>query len=230
MPFSVFHKIPVISGIRTPGRFSIMTVLALSVLAALALARMSRRVPRSRTVLCWGALGLVVLEFLPGRLPFQTAAVPAPYKTIAHDQGHRAVLELPMVFRWGFGALGKPVTDANIYLYYAIDHGKPLVSGFHARYPQRRVLELQAIPLYRQVLALQGETRFPDAATFGVDDLRRERIGYVVYHRDNPQPKALEYFTRLGLPVLAETREITVWKVPPPTAERPRAGTLIGPH
>jgi len=65
---------------------------------------------------------------------------------------------------------------------------------------------------------LQGETRFPDAATFGIDDLRRERVDYVVYHRDNPQPKALEYITRLHLPVLAEDREMTVWKVPSPTA------------
>jgi hypothetical protein len=135
-----------------------------------------------------------------------------------------------MVFRWGFGALGKPVADANIHLYYAIKHGKPLVSGFHARYPQRRVLELEAIPLYRQLLALQGEARVADSTTFSVDDLRRERIGYVVYHRDNPQPKALDYFNRLRLPVLVEDREMTVWKVPPPTAPRPHAGTLNGPH
>ena len=230
MPFAVVHKVPVVSGIRTPGRFSIMTVLALSVLAALALVRLGRRIPRAKAVLCGAALGLMLLEFLPGRLPFQHAAVPAPYKAIAHDPGRGAVLELPMVFRWGFGALGKPVADANIHLYYAIDHGKPLVSGFHARYPQRRVLALEAIPLYRQVLALQGETRFLDRATFGVDDLRRERIGYVVYHRDNPQPKALEYITGLHLPVLAEDRDMTVWKVPSPTAEGPRAGTLVGPH
>jgi hypothetical protein len=200
------------------------------VLAALALTRLSLRLPRARAALCFGALGLILLEFLPGRLPFQPAAVPAPYKAIARDPGRGAVLEIPMVFRWGFGALGKPASDANIYLYYGTDHGKPIVSGFHARYPQRRVLALEAIPLYRQLLALQGEPSVRDAATFGVDDLRRERIGYVVYHRDNPQPKVLEHIARLRLPILAEDRRMTIWKVPSPTAARPHADTLIGPH
>ena len=214
MPFAALRFVPVINGVRTPGRFSIMTMLALSVLSALALARLGRRYPRARTAIGLGALAVVLLEFLPGHLPFQPASAPRPYRAIAHDPGRRAVLELPLVVRWGFGALGNPAVDANIHLFYATKHGKPVVSGFHARYPQWRVQELESIPLVRQVFALQGDRHFRDAPTFGVDDLRHESIGYVVYHRDNPQPKALEYFSRLHLPVLADDGNVTVWKVP----------------
>ena len=92
--------------------------------------------------------------------------------------------------------------------------GVVLVSGFAARYPDRKMAELAQIAVYRQVLSLQGGARVTDRATFTTSDLRALGIGYVVYHRDQADALAYRYIARLGMPLLTDDGEVVVWKVP----------------
>jgi hypothetical protein len=126
------------------------------------------------------------------------------------------VLEVPLQWEPGLQLLGdtQPVRLDYIFLYYATFHKKPLVSGMAARYPQKRVNILTSIGVYRQLLALEHEPGFSDAPTFTAADLKSLGIGYVVYHRDLPQPEAYAYLAGLGLPVLADDGTVIVWKVP----------------
>jgi len=214
MPYILFRFVPVLNGVRVPGRFSIVTILALSVLAAMGLARLGRGRPVMGWVLPALALGIALIEFLPPHIPWQAARIPPAYDAIAAEPGTGAVLEVPMGWRTGLGRVPANAPDPAIYMYYATRHGKPLVSGFAARYPDRKMAELTQIPVYRQVLSLQGGAGFTDRATFTTSDLRALGIGYVVYHRDQADALAYRYIARLGMPLLADDGEVVVWKVP----------------
>jgi len=216
MPYQLLHAIPVVNGVRVPGRFSVVGILALDVLAAVGLAwlmaRVATRRPDRTLVVPAVALLLVLLEFYPQGMVTQKPGIPRPYAAIAADPGRRAVLEIPLQWRTGFGDFGDRVGDQSIFLYYATRHAKPLAAGMVARYPARSRKALLDNPIYSQVVALQeGDL---SAATFSAADLHQAGIGYVVYHRDRPRPVALVHLSGLGLPVLADDGTILVWKVP----------------
>ena len=201
MPYQLLHAIPVVNGVRVPGRFSVVGILALDVLAALALDRLMARRPRWRRVVPAVALLLVMVEFFPQGTVTQAPAIPRPYSAIAAEPGRRAVLEIPLQWRTGFGDFGDVHSDHSIFLYYATRHGKPLAGGMVARFPKRSRQALLDNPVYSQVVPLQeGDPRF--MATFDAFDLRRDGIGYVVYHRNEGRPTAFAYLNGLHLPVL----------------------------
>lgn len=220
LPYALLHFVPVLNWVRVPGRFSIMGALALDVLAAIALARLA-----DRTRLTWLApviaVSLVLVEFLPPpSITFDTR-IPDPYLAIAADPSPGAVLEIPLEWRTGLGGAGDTRSD-TLYMYYATVHRRPVVSGMVARYPRRKEEALLHVPLYRQVLALQGEQGFEDAAQFTWSDLHRLGIRFVVLHRDHGLLAAEDYLATLRLPLFADDGDIVVWKVPdPPDAPSP---------
>lgn len=215
LPYFVVHFVPVLNGVRVPGRFAIVASLALVVLAALALSSIARR----RTRWAWPAMGAALaatlVEFLPGALAMHPERTPEPYYAIAADRGTGAVLEVPLQWQSGTAVVGdtSPPRDDTIFVYYAAVHERPLVSGYVSRYPDHRLKRLTSIPLYRQVLALGGQPGFDEDPVFGERDLRELGIGYVVYHRDRPQPRAFEYLEGLGMGVLADDGTVIAWKV-----------------
>jgi len=216
MPYQLLHAIPVVNGVRVPGRFSVVAILALDVLAAVGLAwlmaRVAARRPERALLVAGAALVLVVVEFYPQGLVSQKPRIPRPYSAIAAEPGRRAVLEVPLQWRTGFGDFGDREGDQSIFLYYATRHGKPMAAGMVARYPVRSRKAVLDIPVYGQMVALQeGDLA---STTFTADDLRRAGIGYVVYHRDRPRPAAGAYLADLHLPVLADDGTVLVWKVP----------------
>lgn len=216
MPYQLLHEIPVLNGVRVPGRFSVVAILALDVMAAAGLvwlmARVTKVRPGWRLVVPAVAFVLVVVEFFPRGIVTQKPGIPRPYAAIAADPGRRAVLEIPLQWRTGFGDFGEVGSDHSIFLYYATRHGKPLAGGVAARYPARSRRALLHHPVYSQVVALQqGDLA---SAIFDAAELRRSGIGYVVYHRDRPRPAAEAYLGELRMPVLADDGTVLVWKVP----------------
>jgi len=219
LPYMALHFVPILNGLRIPGRFALMTDLVFAVVAAGGLKWLTGRLATPRR--CWVApalalcaTGLLAIECLPGSVPvLHDALIPGPYDAIAADPGHRAVLELPLQWRDGFGSLGDAGRDDTVFMYYATHHGKPLSGGMVARYPDAREARLREIPVYRQILSLQGDAE-PARATFTAQDLRDLDIGYVVAHRDRPVPRAYDYVESLDLPVLADDGTTVVWRVP----------------
>lgn len=213
LPYAALHFVPVLNGVRVPGRFSIAGILALDVLAAMALARVATRAGLARAI-AGLAIGLTLVEFLAPRVPYQYAHIPPAYSAIAEHPDRGAVMEIPIGWRTGFGSVPANVPDPAIHMYYATRHSRPLVSGMAARFPDKKIKELTDIPVYRQVLALQGGEGFNDPARFSARDLRSLGIGFVVYHRDRPAPAALSYIKGLGMQVLVDDGTVIVWEVP----------------
>ena len=215
LPYLGLHFVPVLNAVRVPGRFAILAILALDVLAALALASIARRWPSRGALVIGAAVALVLVEFLSVPVPTFPRKAPAPYEAIAADPDPGAVLEIPLQWQSGTALVGdrSPPRENSIFLYWATFHRKAVVSGHISRYPDKRLDRLKSIPVYRQVLSLMDEPGYDDAATFGADDLRELGISFVVYHRDRPEPAVLEYVERLDLELLADDGRIVVWKV-----------------
>jgi hypothetical protein len=215
LPYAVFHSVPVLSGLRIPGRFSIMAALALGVCAAVALAHLVRdRSPRWHWAVPALALVLTLVELLPPpHLQLQSPKVPVAYRAITASPDKGAVLEIPLFWRDGFGQVGD-TADHTVFLYYATKHRHPIVGGMVARLPDKRRAALYGFPAYRQLLALQGQVGFSERPSFSAADLRAEGIGFVVYHRSSPKPAALAYIEGLGLSPLADDGDTVVWQVP----------------
>jgi len=124
------------------------------------------------------------------------------------------VLEVPLQWRTGFGQYGDTNGDHTITMYDAVRHGKPLVGGMVARYPDRRLQRILDDPLYQQIMDLQATDDPGYPTEFDATELQQAGIGYVVYHRDQPRPRAEAYLAGLHLPVLADDGTVVVWKVP----------------
>lgn len=215
LPYFLFHRIPVLSGLRIPGRFALMGALALNVAAAVTLARFAReRSWRWQWAVPVVALMITLVELLPfARVPLQADEAPAAYSAIKRHPDESAVLEIPMVWRDGFGQVGDQANH-DVFLYWATVHERPVVSGMVARLPRWRRAALYGFPVLRQVLALQKQPGFTDTIDFGPDELRAMGIGFVVYHRSRPEPDVLTYVESLKLEKIADDGDTIAWHVP----------------
>jgi hypothetical protein len=211
MPYALLRVLPGLDLQRVPGRFALVGVLGLVVLAAGALAEMARRSRERASLLVGAAVVLTVLDLLVTGLPQRDGTIPEPYHAIADDAGDGAVLELPVQWYTGDGVVGIDDRADFSFLLHATVHGQPIVSGGVSRYPDRRLDALRKDPLYEQVLALQGADGFDAPARFDREDLVAAGIGYVAYDRGRPLPEALAYFEGLDLPVLADDGTVIVW-------------------
>ncbi len=230
LPYLGLQRIRLINESRAPGRFAVVALLSLAVLAALVLTRLARARSRWGVLASAVALLLVLAESLPaGFVPTLPAAIPAAYDAIAADHDPGAVLEVPLQWRTGLGNYGDWDGEHTVFMYYATRHQRPLAGGVVSRYPARDLDRIMRIPVYDQIVGLQpgpppdiylpvlvgrrrGEPYPPPS--FTAADLRRLGIGFVVTHRDRPRPAIEEYLATLDLPVLADDGTVVVRKVP----------------
>jgi hypothetical protein len=127
LPYLLLYKVPLFSIMRTPGRFTVLVMLALAVLVSYGLAHLLRTRPRPSIPATSRALAVVI----PLLILFEFAAVypvvppgwNVPiYQKIAAEPGNFALLELPI----------RPFSD---YMAYQTIHGKPIIGGYISRQP-----------------------------------------------------------------------------------------------
>lgn len=215
MPFFAFRAIPGLDAMRVPGRFGLLGAVGIDVLAAVALTDVSRRWPRRAHLIAGLAVLVTAFELFPRSLPIRDPGISEVYEAIANDEAQGAVLEIPIKWSTTQEQIGFEGNDEDfLFLLYQTVHRRPTVSGAVSRFPDEDLTRLVETPLYRQVLALGGETGYDDPATFDRRDLEALDIDFVVYHRDDAAPAALAYLRSLQLPVLADDGTVIAWKVP----------------
>jgi len=135
-----YNYVPGFDGVRAPARFAMILTLALSVLAGLGVAALTRR----RRALAWATVlgaallaeGLAVpipinqnaIDYRrPGLapLPGSVADVPPVYEFVAKLPPATPIVELP---------LGEPAFDVR-YMLYSTTHWQPLVNGYSGGAP-----------------------------------------------------------------------------------------------
>jgi hypothetical protein len=149
MPYALLQQLPLLNIMRTPGRLTVLTMLALAILAAFGVHRimaaladrqqgainhaptphLSRstflstlRTPQS-ALLTLGISALIIFEFLAAPFPTVPPGWSLPfYDKVAAEPGRFALLNLPL-------------RNLGDYMAFQTRHGKPIIGGFLARQP-----------------------------------------------------------------------------------------------
>ncbi|WP_119067258.1 hypothetical protein [Aggregatilinea lenta] len=162
LPWAFVQNLPVIDATRTPGRFNLVTGLALSALVSLGagvLLGRVRRVPLRIALV--GAVGAVIVLEYQLFWPFLTvdARLPAYFDQLAAEDDVRAVADVP---------LDNPLVQ-KAALYEQIAHGKPIIAGHISRRTPQNPAVLRLIDA-----AALGDEADP------LTTLRREDVAYVL--------------------------------------------------
>jgi len=160
----LYHAIPVFSFLRAPGRFGILVVLALGVLAMIALQALLRRLPSRRAALAVGttAAVLVLAESFTAPINLQDAATPAPHHRLLATLPRGPVIELPFWYeRMDFPRHAR-------YMLWSTYHWQPMVNGYSDHIPQW--FRDAAVPL----------SSFPTRES--LDMLRPMGVRYALFH------------------------------------------------
>lgn len=148
-PYSwLMSHVPAFTGLRAPGRFGMIVVLALAVLAAAGAARvLASRGRVFRGAFIGLVLVIVVAEGYGGRLRMApldralTSADRAAYAWLAAAPAG-VVFELPTEqSAWRLAGAG--ATPSLVYQYMSLQHGKPLING-HSGYTPRLMAVFQS--------------------------------------------------------------------------------------
>ncbi len=122
--FALYHQLPFAGISRTPGRFSLLTLAVMGILASGGLAYLMEKLKDRGTWIGLIAIALVVVELMPVPALKDPPPVPSEYVVNAMwERGRGTVLELPR--------LGIP----SIYRmeYHQVYHGMPLITGYVSR-------------------------------------------------------------------------------------------------
>ena len=197
LPEVLIRFVPIAANARIPGRAMVIVYLALAVVCAIVLSRLSRE---RATRMAIAAIAAVGIDWAAVPFPLYELRASPVYDEIASaDSG--AVLELPIGLRDGFGEQG---TLDHAALYYQTIHGKPIAGGFIARLPPSVKQYYDDQPVFRTLLDLSDGASIdpqhtPDPAslrTFLLD----HQFRFVVVNTQLA-PVALQQFVRERMPV-----------------------------
>jgi hypothetical protein len=180
LPATLIRFVPIVANARIPGRAMVVVYLALSMLAALGLARLMSEPSRRRAA--WGLVILLLLESIPARPPFAAPDMPLQYALLKTRDTSGAVCELPLGLRDGFGETGS--FDSSVLLHQMM-HERPIVGGFLARLPPSLARNYARMPVIGVLLRLSAGGKLSDEVSVlspgdAASALAAQGIGFVV--------------------------------------------------
>ncbi|HEX6737816.1 MAG TPA: hypothetical protein VF310_06085, partial [Vicinamibacteria bacterium] len=198
-PWALLRYLPGVGMVRSPSRFAVVVVLAVSVLFALALSELRRRYPRRQRWILAGVATVLMFELAPLPRPLYSAEIPSVFRTIAADPRDIRVLELPTGFRDGTLSTGQ---YGAITQFHQTLHGKAIFGGYLSRVSGRRIRACRSFPVMDALVAVsagdeltprQRRRAFAQRARF----LARSRVGYVVIDNLRSSPRLRRFAVRL---------------------------------
>jgi hypothetical protein len=197
-PWALLRYVPVVGLTRSPARFTVILMLALAALFALALRWATTEYPRRRRAIVALVLVLLAVELLPTPRPLYGAAIPPFYTRIAADpRPDVRVLELPFGIRDGTRSVGNFTARSQ---YFQTFHRKPLIGGYLSRVSGRRVDEIRRVGTLDALITLSEGGMLADrveeierrAAAFA----ERAQVGYVVIDRARAPAELVRFAMR----------------------------------
>jgi hypothetical protein len=215
-PWTVLRYAPIIGLARSPARFSVIVMIALAALFALALRALVARWPHRRRVLVACGAALLAFELLPAPRPLYSAAIPAIYERIASDpRKDIRVLELPFGVRDGASSVGNFRARAQFHQTF---HHRPILGGYLSRVSRRRVAEVRASPMLTALIKLSEGRNVREHSRLalikhGPQFVRRAHLGYVVIDRSRASPALVDFAIRaLRLEWVAADRDLELYQ------------------
>jgi len=206
-PWAVLRYLPIIGAARMPTRMTILVMLGLSMLFAMAVAHLRRRVARPRLVVACIAV-LLVFELLPAPRPVFSAAVPELHRIIRDDPEPVRVLNLPFGLKDGLSERGSFSARSQ---YFQTVHEKRLIGGYLSRLPDDAIARYRRHPVVRVLLRLsEGRALEPgmeeEALAAAPEFVHRMQLGYVVLDTGMCSPE-LVAFVKKAFPMSRLTVE-----------------------
>lgn len=197
-PWAVLRYAPVFGMARMPTRFAVVAALGLSVLFAMALARLGQRYPgRRRAVLALTGV-LLALELWPGPRPLYSASVSPVYDIVRDDPRPVRLLELPFGVRDGVTSEGNSTAR---YQFSQAFHGKRLMGGYLSRVSSRRFKDVRKSPMLAGLLTLSegralGVAEEAALVAAAPDFITQANLGWVVIHPSLTPPPLRAFVLR----------------------------------
>jgi hypothetical protein len=214
-PWALLRYVPLVGLTRTPARFSVVMMLAVSLLFAAALVTAGSRWPAwRRRGLALVTAGLCV-ELLPAPRPLYSARVPEFYAQVAAAPPETRVLHLPFGVRDGTTSDGDFSAQTQ---YFQTAHGQPLLGGYLSRVSKARRAAVRREPVLDAMMRMsEAHVASPDdAVTLARDGpgyLRRANVGFVVVNRRQfPQEVAVRTTEALRLQLVGSDGDFELYR------------------
>jgi hypothetical protein len=222
LPYYFLMKMPVFSLARAPGRWDILVVLSMAVLAGYGLKSIFDKYKDCRFLKIPVKNGIAILfsclilfEFLSVPFPMQNAGVPQFYNNLSHETGDFAIIEVPGLC-CNFGM--------QDYQYYQTVHNKRLVGGYLGR------VEIPNYPSFInsliQLYSLGGELDYTkdiinqNLTEIGPQVLSDYNVRYIILHKNLMSPVQFSYADNLlkntlnEEPTIYENNTLIIYQVP----------------
>jgi hypothetical protein len=178
-----------------PARFAILVMLAVAVLFALALKRITATHRERRGWILAAVGGALLFELSPFPRPLYDATIPTIYRTIAEDPRQVRVIEIPTGIRDGLSSHGD---FSALSQYYQTMHEKPLIGGYLSRMPQSEIQAYRRRTVFGTILRLsERETLTPQelerAKRRAPEFLERARVGWFVIDLNRSSPALVAF-------------------------------------
>lgn len=221
MPFKILsHIIPGLDNSRTPGRFEVLTLLSITVIAGQAITRIrkdirslhidTKSVQKLQTVIPLVIMTLIIFEYLS--IPFVTSdpSMPEFYCSLAKEPGDFAILEIPATYNYSSGIMAE---------YYQTIHNKKLVGGQLSRIPDSSRAFEKSMPFIHEITYPESPDDIfkQNISAIASPILNKYNIRYIVLHKnfmENDVFQKTNNFTSEGLgPTIYSDEQIVVYKV-----------------
>ena len=206
-PWALLRYLPIIGAARMPTRMTILVMLGLSMLFAMAVAHLRNRLARPRlTVACIAVL--LIFELLPSPRPLFSAAVPKLHRIVRNDPRPVRIMNLPFGLKDGLSERG---AFSARYQYFQTVHEKRLIGGYLSRLPDDAIARYRRHPVVRVLLRLSEERPLEpgmeeEALAAAPEFVQRMQLGYVVIDSGLCSP-GLVAFVKKAFPMSLVTVE-----------------------
>jgi len=192
LPYALFFNyLPFFSAFRTPGRFAIMVIFCLSILAGYGIKSILNGMKRrdSRYVFTLMILSIIIFEFINIPFPLSKREIPNFYRQIAEDKEDYALFEVPSYI-------------AGEFMFYQTLHKKKLVYGRVSQMTPSsggKIADFITKPLIKELTYLEINATEMDENYIksGVDILRESRIKYIIVNKEFLQKEMIDSLNEL---------------------------------
>jgi hypothetical protein len=196
-PWTVLRYLQVLGAARMPTRMTVLVMMGLSMLLALAVAHIRQHSPRPRVVAAAIAV-LLMFEFLPSPRPLYSAEIPGVYRIIGADPRPIKVINLPFGLKDGLSERG---AFSARYQYFQTVHEKALIGGYLSRLPDGAIGRYRRNVVIRTLLRLSEGTALDpgmeeDAVSLGPSFVNRTHVAYVVIDTGLCSPELISFAKR----------------------------------
>lgn len=196
-PWAVLRYLPIVGAARMPTRLTILVMLGVSMLLAMALTHLRERSRRPRLLTAVVAV-LLIAELLPSPRPVYSAAVPTVNQIIAKDPSPVRVMNLPFGLRDGLSERG--AYSAKNQFFQTV-HEKALIGGYLSRLPDDAMPRYRRHPVIRVLLRLsEGRELEPgmdeEALAAAPEFVHFSHLGYIVIDTGMCSPELISFVKR----------------------------------